>query len=331
MDFNSILHLSGGNLNEPTLRKKINLFLSKYYDKYKESAIKTNIPFSNFSIGKPCNYYFVIDRIKSHFIYSSDFAGAMKEIIYVDFRSQNGENFSIDEITTFLRSQKGFVNWHGFSIDSNLLLNKTEEDITKFAEENAEQNIQQEFQDLIKQHQPLFISIEQLEKFIRIATEDEFTQILVVPLLRHLGFNTAEAKGHKDKSLEFGQDIQRMKLQIPTGHFLYFSGQVKRGDIKANSNKLLENVNHILNQTSSQLEWEMPDTESNSLVKPDHILLIVSGDITEGAKQFIFRHDLFKRKRVLLWEKETILRLCREKGLPEQVQKIILEYNKNNN
>jgi len=51
-------------------------------------------------------------------------------------------------------------------------------------------------------------------------------------LNRHLGFKTAEAKGHRDKTLEFGQDIQKTTIQIPTGHWLYFSAQVKKGDIK---------------------------------------------------------------------------------------------------
>ena len=73
----------------------------------------------------------------------------------------------------------------------------------------------------------------------------------------------------------------------------------------------------------------MPDSEMGINIKPDHILLIVSGDIVEGAKQYIYRHSSIKNKKVLLWEKETILRLCEEKGLPESVQKTILEYNKN--
>jgi hypothetical protein len=151
-----------------------------------------------------------------------------------------------------------------------------------------------------------------------------------VPLLRHIGFRTAESKGHKDRSLEFGQDVQRMKIQIPTGHWLYFSAQVKKGDIKANTESQNENVEKVLTQTQMQLEWQMPDIETNQNVKPDHILLIVSGDITESAKQYIFNHSLYQRKRVLLWEKETIIRLCEERGLPETVQRTITDYNQKN-
>ena len=52
-------------------------------------------------------------------------------------------------------------------------------------------------------------------------------------------------------------------------------------------------------------------------------------NITEGAKQYIFNHFLYIKKRVLLWERETIIRLCEERGLPETVQKTILQYNQN--
>ncbi|MFA6282413.1 MAG: hypothetical protein WCY05_07955 [Candidatus Omnitrophota bacterium] len=330
MSFSTGISLIGGNLQDSELKKKINIFFDTFFDIFRDNAIKTNIGLANFDLGKPNNFYFAIDRKKTHFIYSSDFAGGIKEITYVDLRSQQGENFPIAEIALFFRSQKGFTNWRGVSVESELF-EKTEDEIKKTASELAVRLVRQEFQELIRKNQPLFISEDQILNFLAKANEDEFTQFLLVPLLRHIGFITAEAKGHRDKSLEFGQDIQRMKIKIPTGHWLYFSAQVKRGDIKANTAKLKENVNQVLNQTSSQLEWAMPDVENNTTVKPDHILLVVSGTITEGAKQFIFGHDLYKRKRILLWERETIMSICREKGLPEQVQKIIIEFNKNKN
>lgn len=119
-----------------------------------------------------------------------------------------------------------------------------------------------------------------------------------------------------------------MKIQLPTGHFLYFSAQVKKGDIKGNTKNQKDHVEKILTQTYSQLEWAMPDSEMGINIKPDHVMLIVSGEITESAKQYIYGHSLVKQKSVLLWEKDTIIRMCKEKGLPEQVQRIILEFNK---
>jgi hypothetical protein len=327
MPFSTGISVVGGNLQDEDIKKRINIFFDKYFDVFRESASKTNIGLANFSLGKPNNFYFAVDRKKVHFIFSSDFAGGIKEIIYVDLRDQKGENFSTEEIALFFRSQKGFIKWTGFSIDQSVL-EKEQKDIESEATTLAQNRVKQEFQELIKKHQPLFISDEQIESFLREATEDEFIQILLVPLLRHLGFKTAEAKGHRDKTLEFGQDIQKMKIQIPTGHWLYFSAQVKKGDIKYGTTTPKNNVEKILTQTHAQLEWEMPDPELGINVKPDHILLIVSGDIAEGAKQYIYRHSLVKSKKVLLWEKDTIMRLIKERGLPEQIQNIIIEFNK---
>lgn len=319
----------GGNLNDTELQKKISQFVSCYIDKFQEELRKKNLAIGYFSFGKPTNYYFSIDKKNLHVIYSSQFAGGIAEVLYLDFREQQKDSFSIEEIANFLRAQKGFTDWNGLSFVVEIL-EKPKSEMDKVIQETANEQIRKEYQKLIQTHQPLFISKEQLESFLQKASEDDFTNILLIPLLRHIGFKTAEAKGHRDKTLEFGQDVQRMKYQLPTNHWLYFSAQVKKGDIKAGTETQDQNVEKVLTQTQMQLEWEMPDPETNQNVKPDHILLIVSGDITEAAKQYIFRHSLYQRKRVLLWEKETILRLCQERGLPETVQKTVLDYNQKN-
>ena len=316
----------GGNLKDNELQKKISIFVNKYIDKFQDELRKRNLATGFFSFGRPTNYYFSIDKTNLHIIYSSQFAGGMAEVIYMDFREQKKDSFHINEIANFLRAQKGITEWAGLTFPINIL-DETEIEQDKTIEKRVDEQIKLEYQKLIQTHQPLFISKEQLITFLQKASEDDFTNILLIPLLRHIGFKTAEAKGHRDKTLEFGQDVQRMKIQLPTGHWLYFSAQVKKGDIKAGTETQEHNVEKVLNQTQMQLEWEMPDPETNQNIKPDHILLIVSGDITEAAKQYIFRHSLYQRKRVLLWEKETIVRLCEEKGLPETVQKIILDYN----
>jgi len=317
----------GGNLKDSELQKKISAFVSEYIDEFQKQLKTKNLATGFFSFGRPTNYYFSIDKKNLHIIYSSQFAGGMAEVLYMDFREQKKDSFNIKEITNFLQAQKGITELDGLSFAKEILdLPKLEKD--KTIQESISNQIKKEYQKLIQTNQPLFISKEQLISFLQKASEDDFTNILLIPLLRHIGFKTAEAKGHRDKTLEFGQDVQRMKIQLSTGHWLYFSAQVKKGDIKAGTNSQEQNVENVLTQTQMQLEWEMPDIETNQNVKPDHILLIVSGNITEAAKQYIFKHSLYQRKRVLLWEKETIIRLCEEKGLPETVQKTILDYNK---
>lgn len=324
-----IAQMVGGNLQDEELKKKISSFFNKYIDLFQEKLRERNLATGMFSFGRPTNYYFAIDRKNFHIIYSSQFAGGIAEVLYIDLREQQKEAFSIQEIASFLRAQKGITIWAGVDFDRGIL-DKPEQEQDDFIKKEASEHITKEYEILIQKHQPLFIPIEQITRFLQLASEDDFTNILLVPLLRHIGFKTAESKGHRDRSLEFGQDIQKMKIQLPTGHWLYFSAQVKKGDIKGSSSDLNTFVEKVLHQTYSQLQWSMPDPEIGISIKPDHVFLIVSGDITESAKKYIYDHELTKSRRVLLWEKDMILRMCEEKGLPETVQKTILDYNQKN-
>ncbi|MCA9372459.1 hypothetical protein KC726_06340, partial [Candidatus Woesebacteria bacterium] len=81
MSFAGGIQLTGGNLQDQELQKKINLFFDAYFDTFRENATKTNIGLANFSLGRPSNFYFAVDRKQTHFIYSSDFAGGIKEVI----------------------------------------------------------------------------------------------------------------------------------------------------------------------------------------------------------------------------------------------------------
>ncbi len=316
----------GGNLKDTQIQQKITSLFNRYIDRFQEKLRKRNLAFGYFSFARPTNYYFSIDKKRLHMIYSSEFAGGIAEILYLDFREQNKNSFDIGEIASFLRAQKGISIWAGITFEAEIL-DKSEDEQNKIIDLRTEEQINEEYQQLIQVHQPLFIPIEQVIKFLDLANEDEFINILLIPLLRHIGFKTAEAKGHNDKSLEFGQDIQRMKIQLPTQHWLYFSAQVKKGDIKYSPRDMDTFVEKILHQTYAQLEWEMPDPEIGINIKPDHILLIVSGEINAGAKKYIYSHSLTKSRRVLLWERQTILRLCQERGLPKTVQDTILDFN----
>jgi len=316
------------NFKEQDVQNKVGNLVSRYIDEFQKIVKESKLPIGEFSFGKPTNYYIALDKKYIHLIYSSDYAGGIAEVMFFDLREQPLETYPIEEVARFFRSQRGFSNWGGVLLDAKFI---TEDSSAIDLKNLAKDKFKKEYQSILIKHQPLFISNAQLENFLQLASEEEFTQFLLVPLLRHIGFITVEAKGHRDKSLEFGQDIQRMKIQLPTGHWLYFSAQVKKGNINCDSQGQRDNVEKVLTQTYSQLEWEMPDPEMGINVKPDHILLIVSGDITESAKKYIYDHSLTKRKKVLLWEKNKIIELCRNKGLPEQVQKIILEINKKNN
>ena len=56
---------------------------------------------------------------------------------------------------------------------------------------------------------------QKLAAYLDTASEDEFTERLLVPLFQRLGFHRVSPAGHKEKVLEFGKDLW-MKYQLPT-------------------------------------------------------------------------------------------------------------------
>jgi len=304
-------------------RERISSFINKYILNFRRQLREKRLPRGSFSFAKPTNYYLHLDKTNLHMIFSSEYAGGIPEVMYYDMTKYDA--VPIEAFAEFIRGEKGLTDWSELTFNAKVL-DLPEAEQSALIDRLTNEQMSREYQAMLQQHQRLSISIEQLRKFLEVATEDDLINILLVPLLRTIGFKTAEPKGHKDRSLEFGQDIRKMKIQIPTGHWLYFSAQVKTGDINANTTTQKGNVERILTQTKMQLNWEMFDPETNQKVKPDHIMLIVSGDISEAAKQYVYTHELYRTKRVLMWEKGTIIRFCEDQGLPEATQKSISKY-----
>ena len=168
-----------------------------------------------------------------------------------------------------------------------------------------------------------------IKRFISMADEDAFTEVLLVPFLRHLGFRSVLWKGHRDKTLEFGQDIRSFKYQLPTGHWLYFAAQVKTEDIiySASESKRSSNIDTVLIQVKMAFDHEMFDAETNTVNLPDHVLLVTTGKINEGARLYLSR-SLYreKRRRILMWEGDYLLERIIDEGLPKGCQVEIRKY-----
>jgi len=62
---------------------------------------------------------------------------------------------------------------------------------------------------------------QQIADFLDTASEDDFTEKVLVPLFQRLGFHRVSPSGHAEKTLEFGKDLW-MKYQLPTSHWIYF-------------------------------------------------------------------------------------------------------------
>lgn len=82
----------------------------------------------------------------------------------------------------------------------------------------------------------------QLESYLGSCSEDDLIEEVLLPLFRQLGFHRVAAAGHKDKALEYGNDVW-MRYQLPTQHVLYFGIQAKRGKLDASGRTRDGNAN----------------------------------------------------------------------------------------
>lgn len=182
----------------------------------------------------------------------------------------------------------------------------------------------EEIEKVIKEREEpstLFITTSELQDFLRSSDEDTFIETLLVPIMRKLGFCCVLAKGHSDKSLEFGQDIRCFKFQIPTGHWLYFAAQVKAGPISYSAKEPSRNIEQILTQIKMAQNKKMFDYETNSYHKPDNVIFIASGQIVEGARHYLCEQlSEMQAQRILFWDSNLIIERSEKVGLPTGVQ-----------
>ncbi|MFZ7137846.1 MAG: helix-turn-helix domain-containing protein [archaeon] len=173
----------------------------------------------------------------------------------------------------------------------------------------------------------LELSESKIREFMSIADEDAFTEVLLIPFLRRLGFRSVMGKGHRDKTLEFGQDVRCFKLELPTGHWIYWAAQVKTEDINYSASGKNENVENILTQLKMAIEREMFDAETNTMNLPDHGLLVTTGEINEGARNFLTNTlAREKRRKIFIWEGNYLVERIIKDGLPKGCQIEIKEY-----
>ncbi len=143
--------------------------------------------------------------------------------------------------------------------------------------------------------------------FLDNASEDEFTERLLVPLFQRLGFHRVSAAGHKEKTLEFGKDLW-MKYQLPTGHWLYFCAQVKRDKIDAGGTGGGNNVANVLTQVKMAIDHPIFDPDANRKVLLDHMFVIAGGEITRAARTWLVEQlDAGQRRHIIFMDREEFL------------------------
>jgi hypothetical protein len=150
------------------------------------------------------------------------------------------------------------------------------------------------------------------EAYLDNASEDLFTEKVLLPLLFHVGFQRISAAGHKDKALEYGKDIW-MKFRLPTGHWIYFGVQVKKGrlDSSARTRADNENISEVLNQIKMALDTEVWDPDINKTVLVDHVYLVASGEITKAARKLLGEKlNRESRRHIIFMDREDVLNLA---------------------
>lgn len=157
---------------------------------------------------------------------------------------------------------------------------------------------------------------EELERRSELTTaldeisEDTLIEEILVPLFGRLGFIRLSVTGHKDKNLEYGKDMW-MKYQLPTGHFLYFSAQVKKNKLDAAGKSKNTNISEVLNQVRMLLGHLIWDPDINKRVLIDHVFIISAGEITKQAKQWLGEHlDAESRRHIIFMDRSEILDLA---------------------
>jgi hypothetical protein len=165
-----------------------------------------------------------------------------------------------------------------------------------------------------------------LSDFLKLCSEDNLIQDILLPLFKHIGFRRVTVAGHKDKALEYGKDMW-MSYVLPTHHIIYFGIQAKKGklDTSGISKSSNSNLAEVYHQTLMMLGHEIFDPEINKKVLVDHAFIIAGGEITKQAKNWIVgRLDTSKRSQILFMDKEDILNLYVVNNIP--LPKIVAQY-----
>jgi len=148
---------------------------------------------------------------------------------------------------------------------------------------------------------------EKITEFLKTASEDEFTEKLLVPFFQRHNFRRVSPGGHTEKIMEYGKDMW-MKFLLPTGHWIYFCAQIKKGKIDSSGVGGSSNVAEILTQAKMAMDNPIFDPEVNRNVLLDHMYIIASGDITRAARQWIISHlDKEQRRQIIFMDRTEFL------------------------
>jgi len=102
--------------------------------------------------------------------------------------------------------------------------------------------------------------------------------------------------------------------------------QVKAGDIKADARGQTSNIATVLTQARMALGKKNLDAATQTTVAINHVLLIATGHITEGARVFLYEQLADGNREVLLIDRDRLVEMATRFGLPAEYAAKIASY-----
>lgn len=288
-------------------------------------ALEKEIHFRLLSIFKPANYLIVIDD-KNLILFESQKNVMLGMPAYTswDFRGKEAHDFGY--YASIALTKLGFEEIWFFPLPSELLKMPPKE-AKKVIEKLAIRFFNKEYDEIMKGDKAERLQKEKIFLFYDNASEDDFTQLFFAPLAKSMGFENVKVKGHRIKTLEYGQDIKLMKLRLPTGHFLIFVAQVKKGDITSSSKEPDKEIEKLLTEIRPAFNKKVFDDEIGRSIKPHHVFLVSSGIINEYARVYLEEQleDEYKGQLLLL-DRDKLYDLYVKYGLSKPEQAALTDY-----
>ena len=99
-----------------------------------------------------------------------------------------------------------------------------------------------------------------------------------------------------------------MKFQLPTGHWLYFGAQIKRGKLDASGGSGDSNTATVLNQVRMAIDHPIFDPDTGRKVLVDHVFVISARDITRAAENWLVEQlDRSQRRQIIFMDRDEFL------------------------
>lgn len=142
--------------------------------------------------------------------------------------------------------------------------------------------------------------------------EDQFIETLVVPMLTLLKFKGVRKVAHHGPG-ELGFDVGPAVREILPGRVSYFGFQVKVGRVNARSGGS-GCITELISQIRKMLSTPTLDPTSQTSIRVDYAVAIVSQHLTEEAKR-TWEGEFEGERRVLLWDASALASIIFEAGI----------------